>query len=157
MQVDQRGPAAGVTHALHQLAEVGARLGDQVVAGVPEVVEVDALEVGSSDRRDPDPVPESGVTEQFAFRAGEEQAVRPGQSVLGQVVLTMAGSIGAGMMTTRRPAAVLGGEKSGAWPLTSVSCRVMRTVAVLVSMSRRRSATSSPQRRPQKQASRTKA
>ncbi len=35
------------------------------------------------------------------------------------------------MMTTRRPAAVLGGAKSGAWPLTSVSCRVMRTVAVL--------------------------
>jgi hypothetical protein len=37
-----------------------------------------------------------------------------------------------------------------------VSCRVMRTVAVPMSMSRRRSATSSPQRSPAKQASRTR-
>jgi hypothetical protein len=43
---------------------------------------------------------------------------------------SMTGTTGAGMMTTRRPAAVLGGAKNGAWPLTSVSCRVMRTVAV---------------------------
>ena len=85
MQVDQRGPAAGVAHALHQLPEVGAGLGDQVVAGMPEVVEVDPIEVGSGDRRNPDPVAERGVTEQLAFRAGEEQTVRPGQSVLGQM------------------------------------------------------------------------
>jgi hypothetical protein len=42
-------------------------------------------QVGSGDRRNPDPVAERGVTEQVALRAGEEQAVKPGQSVLGQM------------------------------------------------------------------------
>jgi hypothetical protein len=76
VQVDQRGAAAGVAHAVHQLAEAGTRLGDQVVAGVPEIVEVDCLEIGRGDRGNPDPVAERAVPEQLALRA-EDQAVRP--------------------------------------------------------------------------------
>ena len=42
VEVDQGGAFAVVAHAVHQLAEAGARVGRQGVSGVPQVVEVDA-------------------------------------------------------------------------------------------------------------------
>jgi hypothetical protein len=68
VQIDERGAAAGVTHALHQLAEVSAGLGEEVVAGVAEVVEVDAGEAGGGERLRPGTTPEVAVPEQFAAR-----------------------------------------------------------------------------------------
>jgi hypothetical protein len=43
MKVEKRGPATGVTHGFHQLTEAGAGLGDEVIASVPQIVEVDSL------------------------------------------------------------------------------------------------------------------
>src|SRR5262245_17816484 len=71
VQIDECGPAAGVAHAFHQLAKVGSRLGGQVIACVPQIVEVDSLEIGGGDRGNPDPVPEDGVAERLSFRTGE--------------------------------------------------------------------------------------
>ena len=38
----------GVTHAVDQLARAGARLGNEVVAGVPQIVEVHSGQTGPS-------------------------------------------------------------------------------------------------------------
>jgi DNA (cytosine-5)-methyltransferase 1 len=76
VQVDKCGPAAGVTHALHQLAKTGARLGDEVVAGVPEIVEVHAREAGCGDGRDPISVAERSGNRPDATVAVKGQTVQ---------------------------------------------------------------------------------
>ena len=38
VQVDQRGAAGGVAHALHQLTKIRLRLGNQAVAGMAQVM-----------------------------------------------------------------------------------------------------------------------
>jgi hypothetical protein len=43
VKVDQRGPRGIVAHALHQLTDVRACVGRELVAGVPQVVKVNAL------------------------------------------------------------------------------------------------------------------
>ncbi len=55
MQVDQRGTAAGVAHALHQLAQVRIGVSDQKIPGVTQVMEVDAEQAGSGERGRPCP------------------------------------------------------------------------------------------------------
>jgi hypothetical protein len=156
VEIDQCGATAGMAHAVHQLAEAGARFGDEVVASVPEIVEVDTCHLGRGDRGDPDPVAEDGVAEQLSFRTGEQQAVLPGQSMFGEVVLDDGNHrcgddddapTGRGFRRCEeRRLAIDFSELPG-------DAHGRRAV----STSRRRSATSSPQRSPQKQATRTKA
>jgi hypothetical protein len=55
VQVDQRGPAAGVAHALHQLAQVRLGVRDQPVPGVPQIVKVNVGQAGNGDRGQPRP------------------------------------------------------------------------------------------------------
>ena len=50
MKIDQRGPFAVVPHPGHQFFRVGARVGRELVAGVPQVVNVDALRADSGQR-----------------------------------------------------------------------------------------------------------
>jgi hypothetical protein len=85
VQVDQRSPAAGVPHAVHQLAECGASFGDEVVPDMPQVVKVHVREASDGDGGDPDAVTKGAVAQQLSLRAGEEQSVRTGQRVRFQV------------------------------------------------------------------------
>jgi hypothetical protein len=40
VQVDQRGPAGGMTHPFHQFAKIGTGLSDQDIASVAQVVKM---------------------------------------------------------------------------------------------------------------------
>jgi hypothetical protein len=42
MQVDERGASTVVAHARHQLTRICARIGDELVSGMPQVVKVSA-------------------------------------------------------------------------------------------------------------------
>ena len=53
MQVDQCRPAAGVAHAFHQLTKVGARVCGQLVAGMAQVIQMNAKS-GRGERGIPD-------------------------------------------------------------------------------------------------------
>lgn len=50
VQVYQRGPAGGMTHAFHKLAGVGPGLGDQLIAGVAQVMKVNVQARGNQGR-----------------------------------------------------------------------------------------------------------
>jgi hypothetical protein len=54
VQVDQRGALTVVPHPDYEFLGVRARIGLELVAGVPQVVNVDALQTDSSERRTPD-------------------------------------------------------------------------------------------------------
>src|SRR5207248_2705363 len=78
VQVDQRGPAGGVAHALHQLAQVRPSRGDQEVPGVAQVVKMNATQACSGQRGQPDAAPEGAVPQRLAV-SGERQRVRFGR------------------------------------------------------------------------------
>jgi hypothetical protein len=53
MLVDVGGPGRAVAHPVHEFAQAGPGLGGQGVAGMPQVVKVDADEPGRFERRAP--------------------------------------------------------------------------------------------------------
>ena len=135
-----------MAHTFHQLAQSRTRLGAQVVPGVAQVVEVDHRQPGGFERSEPDATAEvampqrhaSGTCEHERFVAGSgESGQVPGQ-VLGDQVgerddaLTRVG--------LRRPEVIAAARHLGKRPLNP-DCADSR------SMSLRRSAASSPQRR----------
>jgi hypothetical protein len=62
-----------VAHPVHEFTQAGPGLTGQGVAGMPQVVKVDADEPGCVERRTPDPR-EVAAAELGTFRAGEDQA-----------------------------------------------------------------------------------
>jgi len=52
-QTNGRGAGAVMTHALHKLAEVGARFGGELVARVPQVVNVNVFQADGGQRWPP--------------------------------------------------------------------------------------------------------
>jgi hypothetical protein len=48
VEVDERGPRAVVAHVLHQFAKARARVGGELVAGMAQVVKVNAGQADSS-------------------------------------------------------------------------------------------------------------
>ena len=146
VQVHRRGPGRGVTHPLHQLAEVRARVGREHVPGMAQVVEMHRREPGRRQGRYPEPAPEVGVPERPASGTGENEPVSPGRAK----VITCAarpGMINSGIATIRTPASDFGGPNVNPPPSRSFSCRTTRTVRAWTSISARRSAASSPHRR----------
>jgi hypothetical protein len=81
VQVAQRGPAAGVAHALHQLAQVRLGVRDQPVPGVPQIVKVNVGQAGNGDRGQPRPAPDADAHSVETQRAswGRAAAARAGQ------------------------------------------------------------------------------
>src|ERR1017187_1155023 len=156
MQVDQRGAAGGVAHPFQQLAGVPPGVGDKEVPGMAQVMEVDAGQASSGERRQPDPAAEITVPQRVSAILVNARASASDGVKLARCELT-SGRIISGTTTVRLPASDLGGPNIGGCPRTSVSWRVTRTVPVLVSMSQRHRAASSPHRSPQKQASSIKA
>jgi hypothetical protein len=63
-----------------------ARIGRELVAGMAQVLNVNALQADSNDRQSPDPPPEAGVGQRCALRAGErERTGRSRAEMLAQV------------------------------------------------------------------------
>jgi hypothetical protein len=62
-----------VAHPLHQLTEIRACFGGELVAGVPKVVNMDALQADSGQRGQPHPPGEVAVTQRRALRTGEDE------------------------------------------------------------------------------------
>jgi hypothetical protein len=58
VQVDERGAFAVVSHPGHEFLEVRARVGSELVSGVPQIVKVDALQADRGQGRKPDAIPE---------------------------------------------------------------------------------------------------
>jgi hypothetical protein len=75
VQVRQCGAGRGVAHALHQLAQPGARACRQHVPGMTQIMKVDQRQLSRPERREPDPLPEVGVPQRRTLRAREDQPV----------------------------------------------------------------------------------
>jgi hypothetical protein len=54
VQVGQRGALAVVSHPDHEFLGIRARVGGELISGVPQVVKVDALQADSGESRQPD-------------------------------------------------------------------------------------------------------
>jgi hypothetical protein len=126
-----------MAHAFHQLAEAGSGLGHQVIAGVPQVVEVDAVHAGRRHCRYPGRAPEVAVPEQLAAWRGEQQRIGVRAGVVVEMLLNLSDDA-AGQDDAPFAGGGLRGAKKAAWPRASVRWRLMRTFAVALSMSRRR-------------------
>ena len=53
---------------------IRARIGGELVAGMAQVVNVDAFQADHDERRTPDPPPEVGVGQRRALRTGERES-----------------------------------------------------------------------------------
>jgi hypothetical protein len=62
VQVDQRSALAVVAHPGHEFFEIRSRVGGELVAGVSQVVQVDAFQADSGQSREPDAVAEIRVS-----------------------------------------------------------------------------------------------
>jgi hypothetical protein len=120
VQIYQRGPPAGVARAFHHLARAGYGLGRQVIAGVAQIVEVDAVQAGCSERGSPDGAPQVAVPKQLSARRGEQQRIGGRASVVLEMLLNLSDDA-ASQDDARLLAAVLGGGKNAAWSRASVS------------------------------------
>ena len=89
VQIDQRGPAAGMAHAFHQLTEAGVGLGHQVIARVAQVVKVDAGQAGGGECRRPRGAPEVAMPEQLSARRSEQQRIGGRASVVVEMLLNL--------------------------------------------------------------------
>lgn len=72
--VDVCGACRAVAHPVHEFAEARASLGGQGIAGMPQVMKVDADEPGRLERRAPC-AREVAPAKLGTFRAGEDQAL----------------------------------------------------------------------------------
>lgn len=73
MQVDQRGALGVLPHPGHEFLEVRARVGGHLVAGMTEIVEVNAVEADSGQRGKPDTLAEIRVRDGCSRRGGEDE------------------------------------------------------------------------------------
>jgi hypothetical protein len=73
VQVDQGRTRAVVAHPFHEFPGVRALVGDELIASVPQVVEVDAGQAGRGEGGQPDTATEVGVCQGRAGRAGEDE------------------------------------------------------------------------------------
>jgi hypothetical protein len=80
--VDIGGPSRAVAHPVHEFTQAGPGLSGQGVAGMPQVVKVDAVEPGRFERRAPD-AREVAAAELGTFRASEDQTF---EGSVGEVV-----------------------------------------------------------------------
>jgi hypothetical protein len=91
-----------------------------VVAGVTEVVEVDAVQAGGSERRCPGGAAEVAVPEQLAPRRSEDE--RGGaRSCVGDEVVVDLSDDGAGQDDATPAGGGFRRREDGAWPRASVS------------------------------------
>ena len=65
-----------MSHPGHQFFRVGARVGSELIAGVPQVVNVDALQADSGQRGKPHATAEVRVRKRRAGRAAEDERDR---------------------------------------------------------------------------------
>jgi hypothetical protein len=61
VQVDQRGALAVVSHPGHEFLRIRARVGSELISGLPQIVKVDALQTDSGESRQPDTAAEVRV------------------------------------------------------------------------------------------------
>ena len=88
MLVSERRGRGAVAHAVHQLAGAGAGCGSEGVAGVPEVVEAQALDPDGAARCPPLDRP-VGPAQRRTFGAREDQRVGLRADVGGEVSLEL--------------------------------------------------------------------
>ena len=62
-----------MAHAVHQLSEVRARLGRELVAGVPQVMKMNTGQADRGSSRHPGATVEIAVTERGALGASEDE------------------------------------------------------------------------------------
>jgi hypothetical protein len=74
-----------VAHPVHQLAQRGSSIGRQLVAGVPQIVEMDHGQLGGSQSGEPDTLPKV-PPQRHAFRAREHQGFIVGLDQPGHVL-----------------------------------------------------------------------
>jgi hypothetical protein len=141
-----------VAHPVHEFAQAGPGLGGQGVAGMPQVVEVDADEPGRFERRAPD-AREVAAAELGTFRPMKTRLWGSAPVKSSRCSATSASRKG-GMVTQRILASDLGGPVTSAPVVSSTTAASTRIRPAETSMCLRRSAASSPQRRPQKTARR---
>jgi hypothetical protein len=84
VQVDHGGVLAVVSHPDHEFPGVRARVGGELLAGVPQVVKVNALQADGGENGQPHTAAEVGVRERRAGRGSEDERRRRGK--LGQVL-----------------------------------------------------------------------
>src|SRR5690242_7197142 len=76
VKVDQRGAFGVLPHPSHELPEVSARIGGELIAGVPQVVEVNVFKTYSGQRGKPDTPPEVRMRKRRSCRAAEHERGR---------------------------------------------------------------------------------
>lgn len=86
--IDQRSARGAMTHPAHQFPKAGARSGRDVVAAVPQVMDMNARQPGRFCGL-PLGVAEVGPPDLAALRADEDQAVMTGRSELAEVCLDL--------------------------------------------------------------------
>ena len=75
-----------MAHRCHEFLRIRARIGGELVAGMAQVVNVDAFQADRGERRNPDPPPEVGVGQRCALGTGEcESTGRNPAEMLAQV------------------------------------------------------------------------
>ena len=74
-----------MAHPGHEFAGIRARIGTELIAGMPQIVEVNARQTGCFESGQPDAVAEVGVCQRRTARAGEDE-----QCVLGKCVKVLA-------------------------------------------------------------------
>jgi hypothetical protein len=70
-----------VPHAIHQLTQVGTRIGGELVTGMPQIVKVDHREPGSAKSWPPDAAAEVTEPQRATFGTGEHEPVVTGCGV----------------------------------------------------------------------------
>jgi hypothetical protein len=143
--VDHRCPRAGVAHPFHQLAKASARGRRQSVPGMPQIVQVHARQPDLIASLDPQ-VTEVRPAKSATLRADKDKAVIAVQDEALQSQRS-SGTISSGTETTRRPARDLGSSSIRVPSFIWAIDRTTRIVRDSRSMSPRRSAASSPNRK----------
>jgi hypothetical protein len=112
-----------VAHPCHEFPRIRARIGGELVAGMAQVVNVNAFQADRGERREPDPPPE------LVLDSAMPSALVKARSSGGteQRCLRRSGTIRSAKSTTRRPARDFGGPNNGTAP-GLLSWRVTRTV-----------------------------
>jgi hypothetical protein len=74
-----------MAHPIHQLPQIGTLSGGQIVAGMPEIMEVHTGQTGPLAGCQPDAATEVAMTQRLITWAGEDERVRSGRAEVGQV------------------------------------------------------------------------
>ena len=98
-----------MAHPCHEFPRIRARIGGELVAGMAQVVNVDAFQADSGERGTPDPSPEVGVGQRCTL--GLVNARVPAGTA--RRCWRRSGTIRSAKSTTRRPARDFGGPNMG--------------------------------------------